>query len=35
MMGSILVMLLIIWLLSAAIYSFSLPEDPDSDRITE
>jgi hypothetical protein len=34
-MSSILIMLVIIWLLSLAIYSFSLPDDPDSDRISQ
>ncbi len=34
-MSSILVMLLIIWLLSAAIYSFSQLEDPDSDEVSQ
>lgn len=34
-MGSILAMLLILWLLSLAIYSFSQLDDPDSDRVSQ
>ncbi len=34
-MSSIVVMLIILWLLSVAIYSFSLLDDPDSDRVSQ